>query len=69
MRAVKPLIQNALSRPLLQTTIGNMLGTQLHVSDGQQVSAYFSIPFAEPPIGRLRFEVTLLNNQHSTFIS
>lgn len=62
MRAVKPVVQNVLSRqqarPLLETTAGGMLGTRVQVSDGQNVCAYFGVPFAEPPVARLRFEVS-----------
>jgi hypothetical protein len=64
MRAVRPVVQQVLgrssplNRPLLETTAGGMLGTQVQVSDGQNVCAYFSVPFAEPPVARLRFEVS-----------
>jgi carboxylesterase type B len=59
MRAVRPLIQTAIhsQRPLLQTNVGGMLGNYVQVSDGQQISAFLSVPFAQPPVNQLRFEV------------
>ncbi|XP_061078084.1 fatty acyl-CoA hydrolase precursor, medium chain-like isoform X1 [Conger conger] len=44
------------SLPRLDTSYGKLLGRRVHVKDSTQpVWAYFGVPFAEPPVGALRF--------------
>ncbi|CAJ0939548.1 unnamed protein product, partial [Mesorhabditis belari] len=43
-------------QPLVITKYGAVLGTFQQVSDGTLVNEFLGIPFAQPPIGNLRFE-------------
>lgn len=40
----------------VKTTTGNVRGVTLQTPDGKEVEAFLGIPYAEPPIGKLRFE-------------
>ncbi|XP_064471267.1 acetylcholinesterase-1-like isoform X2 [Ornithodoros turicata] len=40
--------------PVVRTTLGEVTGRQI-TQNGKTVNTYFGIPFAEPPIGQLRF--------------
>ena len=42
--------------PLATTPLGWIVGSQLNVN-GRQVLSFRGVPFAEPPIGQLRFKV------------
>uniref|UniRef100_A0A0K0DNG7 Carboxylic ester hydrolase n=1 Tax=Angiostrongylus cantonensis TaxID=6313 RepID=A0A0K0DNG7_ANGCA len=42
--------------PLVKTLSGPVRGRQYTLSDGSSVDMYMGIPYAEPPIGKLRFK-------------
>ncbi|VDM57599.1 unnamed protein product [Angiostrongylus costaricensis] len=42
--------------PLVKTLSGPVRGRQYTLSDGRTVDMYMGIPYAEPPIGKLRFK-------------
>ncbi|WKY04925.1 hypothetical protein Q1695_005717 [Nippostrongylus brasiliensis] len=42
--------------PLVRTTTGPIRGREYRLSDGRVVDMYMGIPFAEPPVGKLRFK-------------
>ena len=45
---------------IVQTTYGKLRGFQIQFNDsiaGQKVNAFLGVPFSQPPIGALRFEV------------
>ena len=39
------------------TPQGKVMGKVHHLPDGKKVENYFGIPYAKPPIGKLRYEV------------
>lgn len=45
--------------PRVKTENGELIGTNYTLPNGQAVYAFLGVPFAAPPIGRLRFEVNL----------
>ena len=40
---------------IVQTKLGKIQGFETATSNGKKVSAWYSIPFAQPPVGNLRF--------------
>jgi carboxylesterase type B len=42
--------------PLVKIDVGEVMGTMKEASTGKTVYQYLGIPYAEPPIGSLRFE-------------
>jgi carboxylesterase type B len=60
--ALKILCALALScvraeRPLVKTTLGELEGVWQTSAKGLQYAAFMGIPYAQPPVGDLRFEV------------
>ncbi|CAD5225144.1 unnamed protein product [Bursaphelenchus xylophilus] len=49
-------VERALPTKVLKTHNGAIQGLVYVFEDGRQASAYMSIPFAQPPIGELRFQ-------------
>lgn len=45
------------SRPQVRTVDGLISGKYVDLPDGMTVSAYLGIPYAQPPVGPLRFRV------------
>ena len=44
--------------PVVETKYGKLQGTILHLPDNDKPAlAYLNIPFAAPPVAKLRFEV------------
>lgn len=50
------------ARPLRKTTHGEILGYYME-SSGTLAEVYEAVPYAEPPIGSLRFEVVWQDNK------
>jgi hypothetical protein len=46
-------------RPLVNTTLGKVEGVWHTSEKGVKYAAFMGIPYAKPPIGKLRFEVKL----------
>jgi carboxylesterase type B len=46
-------------RPIVQTSYGPIEGKAFILNDGKEVNAFLGVPFAKPPIGNLRFKVSL----------
>lgn len=57
----------------LETKLGRIKGTHMYSRDGRKFHAFLGVPFAEPPIGELRFQVSyqfLCNHfQYDSYIS
>lgn len=45
--------------PVVQLEDGKIQGIKLTSRNGQEYLAYLSIPYAQPPVGRLRFMVCI----------
>lgn len=45
--------------PVVSTVQGRVRGVQIPGTDGVPYDAFYGIPFAQPPVGRLRFAVSL----------
>jgi len=45
--------------PVVTTKIGNVHGYTMKTIGGREIYAFEGIPFAEPPIGNLRFRVSM----------
>ena len=44
-------------QPVVQTKLGKVQGFQVDTEVGGKADIFLNIPFAEPPVGELRFEV------------
>ena len=44
-------------------SLGGLRGSQMVSSSGRKFHAFRGIPYAEPPVGNLRFNVRIINNQ------
>lgn len=44
--------------PIVSTKNGPVLGATSKTRDGKTFYEYFGIPYAEPPVGNLRYEVS-----------
>src|ERR1700691_2900472 len=49
-------VSSSSAPPVVETKSGKVQGISQTLPDGKQVNAYLSIPFAQPPIGELRFK-------------
>jgi len=47
--------------PIVNTTLGSLQGYTAISRDGREYFGFLGIPFAEPPVGNLRFEVNKIN--------
>lgn len=45
------------SEPLVKCEDGKLTGKVMKTREGKNIVAYLGIPFAKPPIGKLRFKV------------
>jgi carboxylesterase 2 len=54
--ARKILVNEFRAPPLVTIDVGEVMGTMKEASTGKTVYQYLGIPYAEPPIGSLRFE-------------
>lgn len=54
---VEDVLEN-LSGPVVEITDGLLVGTNEVTNKGTRYSAFRGIPFAEPPLGELRFAVS-----------
>ena len=44
--------------PVVMTSTGKISGIREHSTEGKAFFSYYSIPFAKPPVGSLRFKVS-----------
>ncbi len=58
--AEEVLINGFRAPPLVTIDVGEVMGTMKEASTGKTVYQYLGIPYAEPPIGSLRFEPPVL---------
>lgn len=58
-------------RPRVKTSIGGLEGVWQTSAKGLQYAAFMGIPYAQPPVGDLRFEVTQdnINNITNFFLN
>lgn len=47
--------------PVVETPLGAVRGHYLQTREGRTISAFTSVPYAVPPVGELRFKVSLLS--------
>jgi hypothetical protein len=45
-------------------TLGRLVGSQLSSASGRKFHAFRAIPYALPPVGDLRFKVSIFNSFH-----
>lgn len=50
--------------PIVEISDGKVRGTVLKNLDGEDYYAFLGIPYAKPPIGKLRFKVSFLSCFH-----
>lgn len=48
----------SVNSPIVQTKFGKVVGTVSLSRNGKEFYAYLGIPYASPPVGERRFEVT-----------
>ena len=54
--------------PIIDTNAGQVSGVTLKSFSGIDFSAYLGIPFAEPPVNDLRFQVCICTNKISKIV-
>lgn len=57
----------AMEAPLVDTEGGRVSGILEKTQKGRELHSYYGIPFAQPPVGKLRFKVTIYT--HVSFIN
>ena len=45
-------------QPVVNTTLGVVQGTSVSLANGHVIDSFLGVPYAEPPVGDLRFEVS-----------
>jgi len=50
-----------LTSPVIKTSLGDLQGLQVKFGRERKYYAFYSVPYAEPPIGKLRFQVIIKN--------
>ena len=53
----------------ISTELGPMIGSYMTSDSGRTISAFRAIPYAKPPVGKLRFKVQRLKIQIHFFLS
>ena len=51
------------SSSLLNTTLGQLQGFEArvkHSGQNEKVNVFYGVPFAKPPVGKLRFKVSII---------
>ena len=66
---LKTTIQEERVAPIIDTKDGRVSGTIEKSFSGQDYLAYYGIHFAEPPIGSLRFKVSIIFPKRLIFLS
>lgn len=51
----------AVNHVIRHTEYGKVKGVLEHVQHGKVIEKFLGIPYAQPPIGKLRFEVSLIS--------
>lgn len=46
------------NEPIVKIRNGQLLGSYMYTKNGRKFSAFQGIPYAKPPLGELRFQVT-----------
>lgn len=59
--------QNALKSPTVKVNQGFLRGSVKSNIDGGEYIYFQGIPFAEPPLGKLRFKVRSMNFVHMAY--
>lgn len=54
------LVVTADEAPALEIAQGRIAGTTEFSTNGRRIYSYYSIPYAEPPIGKLRLKVSVV---------
>lgn len=49
------------NQPVVSTPLGDVSGYYMKTRGGKQISAFTGLPYAEPPLGNLRFKVRQYN--------
>lgn len=48
-------LANSTSVPIVNTSVGSFQGTHLELANGSSQDIFYGIPYAQPPVGALRF--------------
>ena len=56
------IIYIACANPIVNTKYGPVEGISVPIHTGQFIDTFMAVPYARPPIGDLRFMVSILNN-------
>ena len=63
------LLQRPLAcQPLVETTLGELVGESVRLENGDVIDTFLGVPFATPAIGELRFEVGTTNERVVKFL-
>lgn len=62
-------IISATSEVYIDTKLGRLKGVQKLSRDGKEFNAFLNIPFAQPPVGVLRFQVSCSSSHTSIYNS
>jgi len=46
--------------PVVETSYGKLTGISGHSRNGREYFGYLGIPYAQPPVGQLRYEVSIV---------
>lgn len=57
------------SAPVVKIGNGKLIGTTYTLPNGRVVNAFYGIPYAAPPIGYLRFEVSNYKSENVCMIT
>ena len=49
--------QAVVASPVIVSTLGQMRGMVVGTKQGALVDVYYGVPYAKPPVGKLRFKV------------
>lgn len=52
---------NGVNETFVETKFGKLKGFQLELDNEKKVNIFLGVPFAKPPISKLRFEVFVKN--------
>ena len=56
------IIINVCANPIVNTKYGPVEGISVPIHTGQVIDTFMAVPYGRPPIGDLRFMVSILNN-------
>ena len=59
--SVGSLSEDSEKHVIIKTSLGKLMGEKFQIADGSEGVQFLGVPYAKPPIGKLRFSVSIFS--------